>query len=145
VPSFGGNSEVGVQVTDTDAQDAASHQSHNQNIKENRVPEIGESSNNVAISVTSDPPKSSEGTPPTTSSGTQQKAETQKTDTQSSKKKPADPNDQFEPWERELMEELLNDVKGHLGKQPYRGYRLGSRNHSSPLPYAFLGRRRCCE
>jgi hypothetical protein len=116
VPSEGGNSEVGVQVTDTDALDAAQNQlgrNHDQNVRENRSPEMGESSTNVASSVTSEPPKSSEGTlPATTSSGTQQKA-----DTQSSKKKSADPHDSFEPWERELMEELLNDVTGHLGKQ----------------------------
>jgi hypothetical protein len=116
VPSEGGNSEVEVQVTDTDAPDAAKNQlgrDHDQNFRENRSSEMGESNTNVASPVTSEPPKSSEGTPPpTTSSGTQQK-----TDTQSSKKKAADPQDSFEPWERELMEELLNDVKGHLGEQ----------------------------
>ena len=104
-----------MQVTDTDALDAAKIQlggNYDQNSRENRSSEMGESSTNVASPVTSEPPKGSEGTPPpTTSSGTQQKA-----DTQSSKKKPADPHDPLEPWERELMEELLNDVKGHLGK-----------------------------
>jgi len=113
VPSEGGNSEVEVQVTDTDAPDAAKNGRDQDQFRENRSPELGESSTNVTSPVTSEPPKSSEGTPPpTTSSGTQQKA-----DTQSSKKKPADPHDSFEPWERELMEELLNGVKGHLGKQ----------------------------
>lgn len=113
VPSEGGNEEVGVQVTDTDAQDAAKAQlgkNHDQNIRENRSPDMSE----VAGSTNSDTQKSSEGaTPPNPGP---QRAETLGRSDAQNKKKPADPNEGFEPWERELMEEMLNDVKGHLGE-----------------------------
>ena len=137
-----------MQVTDTDAQDAAQAQlgkNHDQNIRDNRSPDNSETSN-VASSSTSDPRKSSDGTPPlTTSSGGQSRPETLgKSDTQS-KKKPADPNDGFEPWERELMEEMLNDVKGHLGEHLYTLLYLVSHSHPSSVPDSFLGRRGYCK
>ncbi|KIM21517.1 hypothetical protein M408DRAFT_80444 [Serendipita vermifera MAFF 305830] len=121
VPSEGGNEEVGVQVDDTDAQNAAKAQlgrNHDQNIRDNRSPDTGESSK-APSTFNSDPRKSVEGlNQQTNGSGGPQRSDT--LGRSDAKKKPADPNDGFEPWERELMEEMLNDVKGHLVLFPTR-------------------------
>jgi len=111
VPSEGTSSEIRVQIIDTDNQSAVQGQN------KSRLPEVSDPSN-IASSPTTEPPKGSNSTLPTTiGSGGQQKTDTsQKADTQS-KKKFASPEDPFEPWERELMEELLDDVRGHLGKR----------------------------
>lgn len=68
------------------------------------------------------------------------------TDT-SEPRRPSRPDGPFEQWERDEMETLLTQVRGHLGTIS-KGlfYCLDSTNTTdSYLSHSFLGRGRCCE
>lgn len=123
VPSEGGNSEIGVVVTDTDAKNAAQDQlgkDPDANVRENRTPDV--SSHSKAPSVTSGRYEegSTSAVPGSPTQGHQRFETQQSQQSQQTKKKPTGPDEPFEPWEREYMEELLNDVKGHLVLFPTR-------------------------
>jgi hypothetical protein len=101
-----------VNIEDTDVKKAAEDQlgkNPDEAVRENRVAEPADSSK-LASPFTSTQRLSSEET------RTQTASEHHRPESQA--KKPATAtaaDDSFEPWEREFMEELLNDVKGHLG------------------------------
>lgn len=144
VPSEGGNEEIGVNVDDPDHQrEVEAHLGKNpdENARVDRSREPSEA-NVTTDSSTGKPRSSGETTPaastsqlhqketPTASSSQLNQKETpaastsqlnqssqqQQTDPQNKKPpQPAGPDEPFELWERELMEEMLNDIKGHLG------------------------------
>lgn len=59
-------------------------------------------------------------------------------------KKPSQPDEAWAEWERNEMEKLLNEVRGHLGESPYLLGRSGM-TWRSDLSYKILGRRRSCQ
>lgn len=105
---------MGVTVDDPDHQKAAEEQlgkNPDEAVHTNKSPEASESSL-PSDPGTSKPRVTGEEIHPSPSSQSQQQQEGQ------NKKppQPAGPDEPFELWEREIMEEMLTDVKGHLGR-----------------------------
>lgn len=114
VPSEGGNSEIGVIVTDVDAQKAVEDQlgeNPDETVRENKSTGNADSSGAVSEESVSNIRKS----PKAGTAALPGSEDANNRDNSQTKKKPSAHNEPFEPWERELMEALLNDVKGHLG------------------------------
>jgi hypothetical protein len=112
VPSEGGNEEVGVAVDDPDQQKAAEAQlgkNPDEAVRAHKSPEASQSSL-PSNSGTSKPGVGGEEIHPASSSQSHQ---------QQDNKKPSPPtghDEPFELWEREIMEEMLTDIRGHLGR-----------------------------
>ncbi|KAG8842781.1 Phospholipase D1, partial [Serendipita sp. 411] len=144
VPSEGGNSDIGVIVTDTDtdmgagaAQGKVRKEEHSTTTEGGSNLREPKGSETNASTRTSSPHPGASGSGngeerPGSPMASHQRLEsqsyanpsqaTQANQANQAKKKPAGGGggggageEPFEPWEREFMEELLNDVRGHLG------------------------------
>lgn len=105
---------MGVMVDDPDHQNAAEGQlgkTPDEAFRTNRSPEASESSL-LSDPGTSKPGVSGEEIHPSPSSQSHQQQEGQN----KKSPQPAGHDEPFELWEREIMEEMLNDVKGNLGR-----------------------------
>jgi len=105
---------VGVAVDDPDHQKAAEGQlgkNPDEGVRTNKSPEASES-NLSSDPGTSKPGASGEEIPAPSSSQSHQQQEGQNKKPQ----QPAGPDEPFELWEREIMEEMLTDVRGNLGR-----------------------------
>lgn len=136
VPSEGGNGELGVDMQDSEPHKMTDEQVEkcvDEGVQDHRTSEPSET---IKDTESHEPgtPMSWEEVPSSMQVPSSQQQEAQ------AKKKSAASDDPFEPWERELMEELLNDVKGHLGLIPFCARENTPLMNLSTIPYSFLRR-----